>query len=126
MGGGGDNNTSRNSRTSQLGIGSGPEVIDEPMDECDVGFVVDLSGVRTAAAAALSVGDALAVLLRRSGGQEVVACVSPSSGAIVGTLANVRGLDRMIACLRSGRTYAARVVQAGSHSCRVSVGPTAT
>lgn len=100
------------------GPGEGPPA-DDP---CDLGFVLDLVGVRAAVAATVSVGEVLDVVLAASDGYEAAVCRTRTDGARLGSLAAFEGLDQLLKCLRAGRRFAARVSEVERTRCRVEVG----
>jgi hypothetical protein len=82
---------------------------------------IDLASVRADVAAHLKRNDVLDVAMHREGEYETAVCRTRSPRKIVGTLANVVGLDRLIACMRTGHQYEARIVLIRSTHCRVLV-----
>ncbi len=100
--------------------GSGGEAPTD--DPCDLGFALDLVGVRSPVAAVVSVGEVLDVVLATSDGYEAAVCRTRTDGARLGSLAAFEGLDQLLRCLRAGRRFAARVIEVERTRCRVEVG----
>lgn len=103
------------------GGGGGPGGSSGP--NCNLHYEAELAGVRADAASLLRMGDTLDVILHRSGEYEAVACRTQPPGEIVGTLANVEGLDELLGCLRTNHRYVAVVIQVGRHLCHVVIDP---
>lgn len=99
-------------------LGSGGDPAGDP---CNLRFDVDLTGVRASAAAGLVPGSVLDIVLHQDGSFETVVGKRRPDGVIVGTLANVEGLDVLIGCLRSGNFYEGAVMAASATHCRVAV-----
>lgn len=100
--------------------GAGPgsdEQAAPPGDPCDLIIELDLSGVRTAALSGIAVGEILDVVISRSGGFEA-AVVRSRRGAIVGSLASVEKIDRLLRCLRDGVAYEGEVTEVERTRCR--------
>ena len=90
---------------------------------CDLSYDVELTGVRADVVAVVRIGDVLDVALHRAGAFETAVCRTRPAGRVVGTLANVEGLDELLGCLRTHHRYAATVTQVGRLLCRVAIAP---
>jgi hypothetical protein len=89
-------------------------------DGCDLQISSDLVGVRTQVSAALTVGATLIVSLLARGPVRSVVCATDRD-EIVGTLAAVRGLSKLIGCIENGVEYVADVEFASATRCAVRV-----
>jgi hypothetical protein len=90
-------------------------------DKCAFREEIDLASVRADAATDLSRGQILDVVLHHEGEYETAVCRARSPRRIVGTLASILGLDRLIACMREGHRYEARILLIRGTYCRVLV-----
>ncbi len=87
--------------------------------DCDFKVVTTLQSTRASELATINPGESLPVCLVNDGGYRVVACVHPATGKVVGSLAGIPGIGRLIKCIENGESYAVDVVLIQGGHCEV-------